>query len=115
MAKAKTTKAAVAATETVVTESVIETPTVVKTTLEDLTKEELVTRYEANVAERRRLADENKVLCELYKSANSSAKKNKAEAKIAELQAKLNALQNPTPVTSDAPSTAEAPATELAG
>jgi hypothetical protein len=112
MAK-KTTKAVETAIETVVTPVAEAT----KTTLEDLSKEELACRYQANVEERKRLAEENKVLCELYKSANSTAKKTAAEKKIAELQAKLAALTNPTPVVSEPVTepTAEAPSEELAG
>jgi hypothetical protein len=81
-----------------------------------LTREQLKARYEANVAERNRLADENKTIQGLYKGAVSSEKKSSAEAKIAALQAKLAALQNPTPVAFDpvAPATAD-PAIEARG
>jgi capsule polysaccharide export protein KpsE/RkpR len=65
-------------------------------TLEDLTKEELEVRYNANVAERKRLAEENKFLIELHRTAVSTSKKSSAEAKIAALQAKLEALRNPS-------------------
>ncbi|MDR2457460.1 MAG: hypothetical protein LBD41_03160 [Clostridiales Family XIII bacterium] len=67
-------------------------------TLEDLSRTELEVRYNANVAERKRLAEENKYLIKLHRSATSSEKKSTAEAKIAALQAKLDALRNPTPV-----------------
>jgi hypothetical protein len=82
--------------------------------LTKLTKEELHLRRLANVAERERLAEENKYLVELYRSATSSAKMTSAENKIAALQAKLAALQNP-PVVEAAPAadTVETPA-ELA-
>lgn len=93
-------------TETVVSQ-VVETP---KTFMEDLSKEELMTRYEANKAERQRLADENKLLAELYKGAASTAKKATAEAKIAALQAKLEALRGPS--VPELP--AEAPAETIA-
>ena len=38
-----------------------------KTNLEKLTRPELSARYKANVSERKRLSDENKVLVELWK------------------------------------------------
>jgi hypothetical protein len=82
MAKAKKT-----------TEPVVTPVEVTKTFMDDLSKEELLTRYEANKIERQRLADENKMLIVLYKGATSTAKKTSAEAKIAALTAKLEALK----------------------
>jgi len=82
-----------------------EVVTTVKT-MESMTREELKARYDDNVAERQRLADENKQIHILWKTATSSEKKSSTEAKIAALQAKLAALQNPTvadaPVINDA-------------
>lgn len=60
---------------------------------ETLTKEQLVARYEANVARRKELAEENKLLIELHKNATSSAKKDKAEKQLEEARAKLAKLQ----------------------
>jgi dsRNA-specific ribonuclease len=65
----------------------------VQTNLQDLTKEELKHRAIANVAERKRLAEENKVIWSLYQNAVSTTKKSAMEKRIAELQAKLEALQ----------------------
>jgi hypothetical protein len=69
---------------------------VVPQTLQNLTRGELLTRYKANVVERKRLAEENKVIGGLYKSKKSEETKANAEAKIAALQAKLEALKNPS-------------------
>jgi hypothetical protein len=80
-------------------------------TLETLSKEELVIRYKDNVAERQRLADENKFLVQLHKTATSTAKIDGANAKIAALQAKLAALTTPSVIEGDSPAI-EAPATE---
>jgi hypothetical protein len=95
-----------------------ETPVVENTTIDimvadpaSLTREQLKARYEANVAERTRLAEENKVLGTLYKGAVSTEKKSAAEQKIAALQAKLAALRNPTPAV-ETPVADEAPAAE---
>jgi hypothetical protein len=88
-----------------------------KTFLEDLSREELLCRYNDNVATRKALTEENKILCDLYKGAVSSAKKSNAEAKIAALQAKLEALKNPSPIASEIvsdPVSEEVPA-ELVG
>jgi hypothetical protein len=63
------------------------------TALQNLTRGELVTRYKANVAERKRLAEENKIIGSLYKSKKSEETKASAEAKIAALQARLDALK----------------------
>ncbi|MDR2457466.1 MAG: hypothetical protein LBD41_03190 [Clostridiales Family XIII bacterium] len=73
-----------------------------------LTREQLSERYKNNIAERKRLAEENQYLITLHKNAASSEKKATAEAKIAALQAKLEALQNPTPVA-DEPEVAASP------
>jgi hypothetical protein len=68
-------------------------------TLEDLSREELLTRYEANKAQVKELYAENKALAELYKSATSTSKTEKTTAKLEALQAKLAALTAPsTPV-----------------
>jgi superfamily I DNA and/or RNA helicase len=70
-----------------------------KTFLEDLSREELVVRYNDNVATRKALAAENKVLGELYSKAKSAEKTASIEAKRAALLAQLEALKNPsTPV-----------------
>jgi hypothetical protein len=66
-------------------------------TLQNLTSIELLTRYKSNVAERKRLAEENKVIGGMYKSKKSEETTASAEAKIAALQAKLEALKNPSP------------------
>jgi len=42
---------------------------------ETMTREELTARYKANVAERKRLAEENKYLVELWKKAAVKGKK----------------------------------------
>jgi hypothetical protein len=68
-----------------------------KTFLEDLSREELSLRYKDNVARRQELAEENKVLAELYKKAGVTEKSTAAAAKIAALQARLDALKNPSP------------------
>jgi hypothetical protein len=65
-------------------------------TLEDLSREELVTRYEANKAQVKELYAENKALAELYKTATSTSKTEKTTAKLEALQAKLAALTNPS-------------------
>jgi hypothetical protein len=65
-----------------------------------LTREQLKARYDANMAERRRLAEENKVIGNLYKSATSTEKNANKEARIAALTAQLEALRNPSPSTS---------------
>jgi hypothetical protein len=65
------------------------------TALQNLTRDELLTRHKANVAERKRLAEENKVIGGLYKSKKNEETKASAEAKIAALQARLDALKNP--------------------
>jgi len=69
--------------------------------LAGMTREELKVRYDANVAERKRLSEENQQIGILWKGAVSSEKKSSAEAKIAALQAKLAAL------TAEAPAVAE--------
>jgi hypothetical protein len=61
--------------------------------LQDLTKEELKRRAIANVAERKRLAEENKVIWSLYQNAVSTTKKSAMEKQIAKLQARLATLQ----------------------
>jgi hypothetical protein len=61
--------------------------------LQNMTKEALKSRAIANVAERKRLAEENKIIGGLYRNAVSTTKKSTMEKKIAELQAKLEALQ----------------------
>jgi hypothetical protein len=58
-----------------------------------MTKEELKRRAIANVAERKRLAEENKVIWSLYQNAVSTTKKSAMEKQIAKLQAKLATLQ----------------------
>jgi len=42
---------------------------------ETMTREELTARYKANIAERKRLAEENKYLVELWKKAAVKGKK----------------------------------------
>jgi hypothetical protein len=70
-----------------------EVKTEVAVNLQNMTKEELKSRAIANVAERKRLAEENKVIWPLYRNAISSTKKSTMEKQIAELQVKLEALQ----------------------
>ena len=83
-------------------------------TLETMTREELKTRYNDNIATRKALAEENQMLVQLYRTASSSAKKSSAEAQIAKLQERLAALTNPTVVIgSEDISASETPA-ELA-
>lgn len=74
-----------------VTDKVVEV--VADKVLAEMTKEQLVERYEANVAERKRLAAENKLLEQLYKSATKVAKQQRAEKQIADAMAKLEALK----------------------
>jgi hypothetical protein len=55
---------------------------------------ELLARIRANVKERKRLADENKVIGGLYKATKSQEKTSSTEAKIQALTAQLEALKN---------------------
>jgi ubiquinone biosynthesis protein UbiJ len=60
-----------------------------------MTSSELLARYNANVAERNRLSEENKEIIGLYKTAKAQEKSNSTEAKIQALTARLEKLQNP--------------------
>jgi hypothetical protein len=90
---------------------VAETVDIMKVDPSTLNREQLSQRYKNNVAERNRLSEENKVLSSLYKGAVSSEKKSSAEAKIAALTAKLEALRNPSPVVPVVPEV-ESPVSE---
>jgi hypothetical protein len=72
--------------------SVIETP---KSSFANLTRGEMLARCKANVAERKRLAEENKELYRLYKTSKAQEKTSSTEAKIQALTAQLEALKNP--------------------
>jgi hypothetical protein len=56
---------------------------------------ELLARIKTNVAERKRLAKENKELFGLYKATKGQEKTSSTEAKIKALTAQLEALKNP--------------------
>jgi ubiquinone biosynthesis protein UbiJ len=71
--------------------SVVETPV---SSFANLTSGELITRYKANVKERKRLAEENKELSALYKAAKGQEETSSTEAKIQALTARLEALKN---------------------
>jgi len=57
------------------------------------TREQLAERYDANVAERKRLAAENAQLKVFYSAAASSKKEAKVAAKLAKVQEQLEALK----------------------
>jgi hypothetical protein len=63
----------------------------------NLTSTEMLARIKANVAERKRLGEENKELYGLYKATKSLEKTASTEARIKALTAQLEALKNPSP------------------
>ena len=62
----------------------------------EMTREQIIERYNANIAERKRLKKENNEIELLLNKAVSSRRQTKAEIKIVDLQAKLAALANLT-------------------
>jgi phage terminase Nu1 subunit (DNA packaging protein) len=58
-----------------------------------MTSEELVARYKANVAEKKRISEENREIIRLYRAVKSQEKAKSTETKIAVLQAQLEKLQ----------------------
>ena len=62
----------------------------------EMTRDQIIELYNANIAERKRLIRENNELELLLQNAASSRRQSKAEIKLAALQAKLNALASPT-------------------